>query len=198
MVELTYSIDSTCLVDEYSRKGAISAIKDGQYDPETELLSITFKDEEIARIANAQLELVKRDLELDIDDLYYDDENYLDALEFVRTKEFASCCQIATGVSFEQANKFGEYLARRYSRDYKQALSNCHRLETPKMDVSSTEFAYELAVFLFDSRLQKDRNVCFVATAESWNKIRSFGVQVEIAKRQYEYLYEKLTERHHY
>ncbi|KJG37698.1 hypothetical protein UA32_12095 [Photobacterium angustum] len=195
MVLLTYNIDPNALVEEFTRKGAISAIKEGIYDPETEKLSLSFKDEEIVNIATAQLDLVKRDLEVSIDEVYFDDENYKEALEFVRTKEFASCCQIATGVSFEQANEFGEYLARRYSRTYKQALSDCLKLIKPEMDVSSTEFAYELAVFLFETRLTKNRNQSFVESELAWKTMRSFGVKVHITKRQYEFLYQKLAER---
>lgn len=196
MIELTYNLDTKALVEQFSRKGAICAIKDGDYNPETEQLRISFKDEEVNRIATAQLELIKRDLDIDPDSTCCDDEIYFSALEFVRTKEFVSCCQIATGVSFEEANEFGEYLARRYSPEYKKALNDCFLLVKPDFDdLNSTEFAFELAVFLFEKRNHDSRNLVFEFGNDHLIKLASFGVNVEVVRRQYIHLKDTLYSR---
>lgn len=180
-MQLVYKIPPLKLIDEYSKDHTLQSVKDGSYDPENQELRIEFSDAEILSIATKQLDLIARDLAGS-----QDNEDYLSALAFIKTDAFLSICHLVTGIDSDSAREYADYLYRRYKPSSKQAISLAAFGDfVDSSYLKSIEFAFELAVELFEQR--NDPQPMYLENIY-WKNASKAGITVSAVRRHLNHL----------
>lgn len=195
MTTLTFHANVSDLRRSFGTKFLVEMVKQGEFKPEKGLLHFDFQDEQIAKIAEAQLKLL-------VDDLNqkgakaFTDKNYLSAMQFLDQPEFISVCS-ACGIGPELAQEQALYLKRRYSKEYVEELFHACKGECRGTAYSKTiEFAYEMGQELFEMRLgfvNFEKQI--LLNAKYWERLNSSGVQASVVKRVLENLWWRNSSR---
>ncbi|KIF53461.1 MULTISPECIES: hypothetical protein [Vibrio harveyi group] len=190
---LQYEVNSEDMIKEFQRGPTVQLAKNGEFDPEAELFTVTFTEKHVKEIAIAQLNLVKKDLER-VGGKSFKDPDYLSAMEFVQTDGFIKCCVVAGMDADDSANR-AEYLARRYSKAYVMEINKAMDM-APNLQyriVNTLEFAFELACELFEMRNDSTFELKDKLTSVTyWNYLDHNGVKADVVKRHLNHLISEL------
>lgn len=190
---LQYEMNTKEMMKEFKRSVAVECAKNGEFDPNADLFTLSFPEEVLTEIAIAQLSLVKKDLER-VGGKSFKDPNYLSAYEFVQSEGFVHCCIVA-GMDADDSANYAKYLARRYSKPYVIELNKALHM-SPYLEsriVNTLEFAFELACELFEMRNDKTYELEDKLTTDTyWDYLHQKGVKADVVKRHLKHLFSVL------
>ncbi len=177
------------LQQEFSIDQIIEMCERDEYDPEKELFELDFTDVQVKRIAQAQMNLLVKDLQC-IGLQGFSSEHYLSAYDYLKTEDFIDLCEIL-GLSKESASYTAKWYLYRYTPEYQQALEDAAAGEANAEYVGKTRFAYELANYLFERRLKNDGFVrkYLSATSTYWDDMRQQGLKAYACRSMLEALF---------
>jgi len=190
---LKFHISSEDMLLEMGRPATIDALQRGEFSVDDKEYTLVFHCDELKNIAIAQLSLVKYDLMREFGKTF-SDEDYLSAMDFVKTEGFVKTCIVA-GMEEKDARERADYLSRRYSKHYVIELNKAME-QASSLDystVTSLEFAFELANELFENR--NDPNLMLrtrISTSEYWRYLSSHGVKADVVKRHLVHLLQEM------
>ncbi|CAH1598656.1 hypothetical protein DC915_RS02405 [Vibrio parahaemolyticus] len=165
------------LQEEFSIDQIIEMCEQDEYDPEKELFEIDFTDEQIKKIARAQLNLIVKDLQC-FGQVEFESECYTSAYEYLKTDGFIELCGIL-GLSEEAARYTSKWFLYRYTQEYQQALKDAAEGEANPTYIGKTRFAYELANYLFEHRnkIKGFVNKYLSDTTTYWSDMSKLGLK---------------------
>ena len=199
MIALTYAVKSGELCQVFKMSEMIKMVKDGEYDPEKEVLTLDFNEVQIHKIAEAQLKLLKKDLARE-QGKSRTHQYFISAYEFIQKPEFLNVC-MEYGLSRETSEYQAKWLKLRYSVAFENALSGAVDGEVIKGDITkSARFAYELASHLFEISKTTRKLVHFekryITGTDYWARLSSQGVRSYACKQMLSELWLANNDKH--